>query len=120
MSLFSNMRAERLIAEIKAAGDTGESDKRKALDRLVKLGPSAIPRIIDALANADKQETAGFVSALSSMLDHRTFPAIAEGLKDGNQRTVAAVVWALSSARTTPHRCSTAARQTRQCPRGRC
>jgi eukaryotic-like serine/threonine-protein kinase len=102
MSLFSNLRAERLIAEIKAAGDTPESDTRKVLDKLVKLGPSAIPRIIDALANADKQETAGFVSALSSMLDQRTFPVIAEGLKDGNQRTVAAVVWAMSSAKNYP------------------
>ena len=102
MSLFSNLRAERLIAEIKAAGDTSESDTRKVLDKLVKLGPSAIPRIIDALANADKQETAGFVSALSSMLDQRTFPVVAEGLKDGNQRTVAAVVWAMSSAKNYP------------------
>jgi eukaryotic-like serine/threonine-protein kinase len=102
MSLLSNLRAERLIAEIKAAGDTPESDTRKALDKLAKLGPSAIPRIIDALANADKQETAGFVSALSSMLDARTFPVVAEGLKDGNQRTVAAVVWAMSSAKNYP------------------
>ena len=102
MSLFSNLRAERLIAEIKAAGDTGEADTRKVLDKLVKLGPSAIPRIIDALANADKQETAGFVSALASMLDARTFPVVAEGLKDGNQRTVAAVVWAMSSAKNYP------------------
>ena len=102
MSLFSNLRADRLIAEIKGAGDTGETDTRKALDKLTKLGPSAIPRIIDALANADKQETTGFVSALSSMLDARTFPVIAEGLKDGNQRTVAAVVWAMSSAKNYP------------------
>ena len=36
------------------------------------------------------------------MLDQRTFPAIAEGLKDGNQRTVAAVVWAMSSAKNYP------------------
>jgi serine/threonine-protein kinase len=102
MSLFSNLRAERLIAEIKATGESTENDTRKALDKLVKLGPSAIPRIIDALANADKQETAGFVSALATLLDQRTFAAVAEGLKDGNQRTVAAVVWAMSSAKNYP------------------
>jgi serine/threonine-protein kinase len=99
MSFFANMRAERLIAEIKATSDGTERDNRKALDRLSKLGPAAIPRIIDALANADKQETAGFVSVLSAMLDNKTFPAVAEGLKDGNQRTVAAVVWALGSSK---------------------
>src|SRR5512145_792042 len=102
MSLFSNLRAERLIAEIKATGETTEAGTRKALDKLVKLGPAAIPRIVDALANADKQETAGFVNALSTLLDQRTFPAVAEGLKDGNQRTVAAVVWAMSSAKNYP------------------
>ena len=48
MSLFSNLRAERLIAEIKATGETTEAGTRKALDRLVKLGPSAIPRIISS------------------------------------------------------------------------
>jgi HEAT repeat protein/tRNA A-37 threonylcarbamoyl transferase component Bud32 len=99
MSFFANMRAERLIAEIKAAAEGGERDNRKVLDRLAKLGPSAIPRIIDALANADKQETAGFVTVLTALLDNKTFPLVAEGLKDGNQRTVAAVVWALGSSK---------------------
>jgi serine/threonine-protein kinase len=95
MSLFANMRAERLIAEIKATAEGGERDNRKALERLSKLGPAAIPRIIDALANADKQETAGFVSVLSAMLDNRTFGG-GRG-PDGNQRTVAAIVWALAA-----------------------
>jgi hypothetical protein len=99
MSFFANMRAERLIAEIKAAAEDGERDNRKALDRLARLGPAAIPRIIDALASADKQETAGFVTVLSALLDNKTFAAVAEGLKDGNQRTVAAVVWALGSSK---------------------
>jgi HEAT repeat protein/tRNA A-37 threonylcarbamoyl transferase component Bud32 len=102
MSFLTNLRADRLIAEIKATEENGAAGDSKALERLAKLGPSAIPRIIDALASADKQETAGFVSVLSSLLDQRTFPAIAAGLVDGNQRTVAAVTWALSSGRNYP------------------
>ena len=98
MSFFTNLRADRLIAEIKATGDGNGADARKSLDKLARLGPSAIPRIIDALANADKQETAGFVSLLSGMLDNKTLPAVAAGLGNGNQRTVAAVAWALSSS----------------------
>ena len=58
----------------------------------------AIPRIIDALANADKQETAGFVAVLASLLDNKTFPAIAAGLVDGNQRTVAGITTALANS----------------------
>ena len=102
MSFITNLRADRLIAEIKATDQTGQTDNAKALEKLAKLGPSAIPRIIDALASAGKQETAGFVSVLSALLDYRTFPSIAAGLVDGNQRTVAAVTWALSTGRNYP------------------
>jgi eukaryotic-like serine/threonine-protein kinase len=99
MSFFTNLRAERLIADIKAAGDADDDAARRSFEKLGKLGPSAIPRIIDALANADKHETAGFVGVLASLLDNKTLPAVVAGLNEGNQRTVAAITWALSSAR---------------------
>jgi eukaryotic-like serine/threonine-protein kinase len=84
MSFITNMRADRIIAEIKATEASGPAGSSKALEKLARLGPSAVPRIIDALASADKQETAGFVSVLSSLLDAKSFPAIAAGLADGN------------------------------------
>ncbi len=97
MSFFTNFRADRLIADIKAA-EPGDGHA-ELLQKLARLGPPAIPRIIDAIANADKQETEGFVAVLTSLLDNRTFPAVAAGLADGNQRTVAAVAAALSRSR---------------------
>jgi serine/threonine-protein kinase len=99
MSFFTNLRAERLIAEVKAAGGADAPDARKSIEKLGRLGPSAIPRIVDALANADKQETAAFVGVLASLLDNKSLPALVAGLNDGNQRTMAAITWALSSAR---------------------
>jgi serine/threonine-protein kinase len=99
MSFFTNLRAERLIADIKAVGDADDPAARRSFDKLVKLGPPAIPRIIDALANADKTETAGFVSVLAGLLDNKTLPLVVAGLGEGNQRTVAALTWALSSGR---------------------
>ncbi|MDQ1309196.1 MAG: eukaryotic-like serine/threonine-protein kinase, partial [Pseudomonadota bacterium] len=99
MSFFTNMRAERLIADVKAAGDADSPAARKAIEKLGQLGPSAIPKIVDALANADKQETAAFVGVLASLLDNKSLPAVVAGLNDGNQRTVAALTWALSSSR---------------------
>ena len=99
MSFFTNLRAERLIADIKAAGGADDDAARRSFEKLGQLGASAIPRIIDALANADKNETAGFVGVLASLLDNKTLPTVAAGLNDGNQRTVAALTWALSSAR---------------------
>jgi len=97
MSFFTNMRADRLIAEIKAAD--GVEGHRAALEKLVRLGPAAIPRILDSLASADKQETTGFVAVLTALLDDKTFPLVAAGLTEGNQRTVAGAAAALSSSR---------------------
>jgi serine/threonine-protein kinase len=100
MSFFTNLRADRLIADIKAAD--GANGHRDALEKLVRLGPSAIPRVLNALASADKQETTGFVAVLTALLDNRSFPLIAAGLTDGNQRTVAAVAAALAASRNYP------------------
>ncbi len=96
MSFLTNLRADRLIAEIKAA-EAGNGH-RELLEKLARLGPAAIPRIIGALANADKQETAGFIAVLTALLDNKAFPTVAAGLADGNQRTVAAVTTALSNS----------------------
>ena len=99
MSIITNLRAERLIAAIKAAGDSDPEAAARSLEKLGRLGPSAIPRIIDALASADNGETAGYVAVLTALLDNRSLPTVAAGLADGNQRTVAAVTAALSGAR---------------------
>jgi eukaryotic-like serine/threonine-protein kinase len=100
MSFFTNLRADRLIAEIKAA--EGSDGHRVTLEKLVRLGPSAIPRVLDALASADKQETSGFVAVLTALLDQKSFPSVAAGLTQGNQRTVAGAAAALSSSRNYP------------------
>ena len=100
MSFFTNLRADRLIAEIKAADDS--DGHKSSLEKLVRLGASAIPRILDALASADNRETAGFVAVLTALLDNKSFPAVASGLTQGNQRTVAGAATALSNSRNYP------------------
>ena len=99
MSFLTNLRADRLIADIKAAGGSGDADPSKALEKLSKLGASAIPRIVDALATADRQETAGFVNVLASLIDNKSLPIVITGLSEGNQRASSAIVAALSAAR---------------------
>jgi eukaryotic-like serine/threonine-protein kinase len=99
MSFFSDLRAERLIAEIRGFGDPSHPESQKAFQKLAKIGPGAIPKILDALAVADKKETASYVDILSQLIDNKTFPILAEGLADGNARTVAAVSWALANSR---------------------
>ena len=74
MSFFSDLRAERLIAEIRGIGDPLHPESQKALQKLVKIGAGAIPKILDALAVADRRETAAYVDILAQLIDNKSFP----------------------------------------------
>jgi HEAT repeat protein/tRNA A-37 threonylcarbamoyl transferase component Bud32 len=99
MSFFSDLRAERLIEEIRGIGDPDSPDAKKAFAKLAKLGTGAIPKILDALATADKKETVAYVEILTQFVDTKTFPEFAEGLNDTNPRGAQAIKWALTSSR---------------------
>lgn len=98
MSFFSDLKAERLIAEIRGIGDPLHPESQKAFQKLAKIGPGAIPKILDALAVADKKEAASYVEILTQLVDSKTFPMLVEGLTDGSPRTIAAVSWALTAS----------------------
>src|SRR5918995_1042850 len=98
MSFFSDLKAERLIADIRGIGDPLHPESQKAFQRLAKIGPGAIPKILDALAVADKKEAASYVEILTQLVDNKTFPMLVQGLSDGSPRTIAAVSWALTAS----------------------
>ncbi|HMN43475.1 MAG TPA: HEAT repeat domain-containing protein [Povalibacter sp.] len=98
MSFFSDLKAERLIAEIRNIGDPLHPDAQKAFQKLAKIGPGAIPKILDTVAAADKKETAAYVEILAQLVDNKSFPLLAQGLIDGSPRTIAAVGWALTAS----------------------
>jgi eukaryotic-like serine/threonine-protein kinase len=102
MSFLSTMKAERLIAEIKASGDPAGANARKALARLAGMGVGAIEPIIEALPTADKAETLGYVEVLAALVDAKSFPLLVKGLTESNPRAIAGVAWALSSSRNYP------------------
>ncbi len=102
MSLFSNYRADRFIAEVKSTGNPTAPAAQKALQRLLALGPSAIDPIVDALANADKRETMAYVEILSKLIDARTLPQVFKAMAEANGRATSGIAWALSSSRSYP------------------
>jgi serine/threonine-protein kinase len=102
MSFLSSMKAERLIADIKASGDPTSPNAKKALARLASMGTGAIEPILEALSSADKNETLAYVDVLSNLIDAKTFPMIAAGLSDSNPRAVAGVAWALAGSKNYP------------------
>src|SRR5882724_5365916 len=99
MSFFADLRAERLIEEIRGVGDPTHPNAKKALDKLAKLGTGAIPKILDALATADKKETVAYVEILTQFVDNKTFADFGAALNNDNPRGAQAIQWAMTSSR---------------------
>jgi serine/threonine-protein kinase len=97
MNFLTSLQADRLIAQIREESDPGSVSAKKAFAKLGKLGNGAVPKILEALASADKKQTAEYVEILSSLISDKTLPLITRGLADGDPRTVSGTAWALSS-----------------------
>src|SRR3974390_2148869 len=99
MSFFTNLRADRLILQIKSSTDLMGPETQKAIAKLKEVGPAAIEPVIAALPEADKHATVAFVDVLASLVNAKTFPQFAQALVQGSPRVVAGVAWALTSSR---------------------
>jgi eukaryotic-like serine/threonine-protein kinase len=102
MSFFTNLRADRLITEIRSCTDPASPDTQKAIARLKDLGPGAIEPIFAALPDADKNATLAFVEVLAGLVSQKSFPQFVRGLVEGSPRVVAGIAWALTSSRNYP------------------
>src|ERR1700752_179788 len=102
MSFFTNLRADRLITEIRSATDPGRPAMQKAVARLKEIGAGAIEPIFAALPDPDKTATVAFVDVLSSLVSQKTFPQFMRGLVEGSPRVISGISWALSSNRNYP------------------
>ena len=102
MSFFTNLRADRLITEIRSSPDPTSSDTQKAVARLKEVGPGAIEAIFGALPEADKGATMAFVDVLASLVNHKTFPIFVRGLVEGSPRVISGITWALTTSHGYP------------------
>ncbi|HUQ52107.1 MAG TPA: HEAT repeat domain-containing protein [Gammaproteobacteria bacterium] len=97
MNFITALQADRLIAQIREEADPSSADGKKLFAKLGKLGTGAIPKILEALASADKRQTVEYVELLNALISDKTLPLITRGLADGDPRTVSGTAWALSS-----------------------
>ncbi|MFO1399927.1 MAG: HEAT repeat domain-containing protein [Steroidobacteraceae bacterium] len=102
MSFFSNLRADRFIAQIKSSNDILGPETQKAIAKLKEVGAGAIEPVLAALPDADKQATVAFVDVLSTVATVKTFPQLLEAMVQGSPRVIAGVAWALTSSRGYP------------------
>src|SRR6185437_2805677 len=86
MSFFTNLRADRLITEIRSSTDSGNAATQKAIAKLKDLGAGAIEPVFAALPDADKNATVAFVEVLGGLVSQKTFPQFVQGLIQGSPR----------------------------------
>ncbi len=103
MSFFTNLRADRLVTEIRSATDATNPARQKAIARLKDIGPGAIEPILGALPEADKGATLAFVEVLTALVSQKTFPQLVRGLIEGSPRVISGISWALTNTRNYPH-----------------
>ena len=99
MNFLTALQADRLIAQIREEADPSSATGKQLFAKLGKLGASAIPKILEALASADKRQTAEYVEILSTLVSDKTLPLITRGLADGDPRMASGTAWALSSSK---------------------
>jgi serine/threonine-protein kinase len=102
MSFFTNLRADRLIEQIKSSTNLMGAETQKAIAKLKEAGPGAIDAVIGALPEADKHATVAFVDVLATLASAKTFPKYVQALVQGSPRSIAGVAWALTSSRGYP------------------
>ena len=99
MALFTNLRSDRLITQIKSTDKPLSEETLKSVAKLKGLGAGVIEPVILSLADADKNATVALVDVLSTLVSNKTFPQFLQGLCDGNARIAAGISWALTSSR---------------------
>jgi HEAT repeat protein/tRNA A-37 threonylcarbamoyl transferase component Bud32 len=102
MSFFTNLRADRLVTEIRSGTGPNDQAVLKAAAKLKDLGPGAIDAVLGALPEADKNTTVVMVDVLSALISAKTFPRFLQGLVEGSPRVIAGISWALTTSRNFP------------------
>ena len=102
MGFFSNLRADRIITEVRGTTDPNSPATRKAVARLRDIGEEAIYPILGALPDAGKEATAAFVAALSEILSQKTFPTFVQAMVEGSPRVVSGIKFAMQASRAYP------------------
>jgi eukaryotic-like serine/threonine-protein kinase len=102
MSFFTNLRAEKLLTEVRSATAPNDPAAQKAAAKLKELGAGAIESILAALPDADKNATVMLADVLTALVNVKTLPQLLQGLVEGSPRVIAGISWALTNSRTYP------------------
>src|SRR5438067_13003163 len=91
MSFFTNLRADRLVTEIRSSNDPNSAATQKAIARLKDVGPGAIESVFAALPEADKAATMAFVDVLAGLVSQKTLPVFMRGPVEASAGVLSAI-----------------------------
>ena len=97
MGLLESFQTNKAISVLLSDQAATTSESKQAFTRLKKIGPSAIPKLIDACSLS--QNTKAIESLLANFVSDRILDLYIKGLT-GNQQTVATIIRVLSKATT--------------------
>ncbi len=97
MSLLHGYKTNKAIATI-LSSSSASSQTKEAVTRLKNIGSSAIPKLIQALAETDPHSP--IENILVSMLTNSNLPAYIEGLADDDKRIISSVMRILGTTDT--------------------
>ena len=89
MSLLHNFKANKAISTI-LSSNPASTDTKEAIARLKNIGASAIPKLIDALAETEPHSP--IENLLNSMLTNDSLPTYVNGLAYDDKRIISSVM----------------------------
>jgi hypothetical protein len=98
MYLLDTYRINKAIAVLLSSQDAASDETTQAVETLKRLGPSAIPKLIEAIGKAHNPRT--LVALLVPLVQNATLPFLGDGLASSNPRVVTGVVDVLTQAST--------------------
>ncbi len=96
MGLLDSYKANKAIAAILGSASPNSPEARQALLKLRQLGPSVVPRLLDAMAVS--APSPAIENLLISFVDERSLPHFVSALGSDDPRLVDSVVGVLSNA----------------------
>jgi serine/threonine-protein kinase len=100
VKLLAGMQADRLVAELGSADPQDVPRVQELVERITRLGPGAVPKLLDSLRDADRHKMLMLAEPLGQLVDEKTLRHYREALKSTDPRVVQGAAWALASRRS--------------------
>ena len=98
MRLFDNYKIKKSIDTLLSLQSPNSSEMTRIITQFQRIGPSVIPKLLDALDHAGKHDNV--VTLLVTFVDNQTLPLFLSALSNASPRTTAGILKVLWRAET--------------------